>query len=441
MKVLVIGNGGREHALCWHLATRSNATDIYCAPGSAGIAQHAQVVNISVDETPQLADFAEEMQIDLTIVGPEIPLALGVVNEFKKRGLAIFGPTLEAAQLESSKIFAKEFMRRHDIPTADFEIAHDPSELRAAVGKFGLPVALKADGLAAGKGVILAKTDADLDEACRLFFEDRVFGVSSDRVLVEEFLEGPEVSFIGVSDGERFLPFATAKDYKRIGEGDLGPNTGGMGAHSPSGVASAEVAREVLDTVMLPTISGMAAEGNPFVGFLYGGIMLTDDGPKTLEFNVRLGDPEAQALLLRLDSDLVTLLSAGAAGDFSQQRLRFKREAAACLVLAAAGYPGSPSKGASIVGLDSVAGDAVVFHAGTKASASGGFEVSGGRVLNVCATGAGLREALRSAYHATQGIQFSGQQLRGDIGRQVVESTSIAHSGIFPVMKLDDSKA
>ena len=438
MKVLVIGNGGREHAICWHLATRSPGTEVYSAPGSAGIAEHAQCVDIPVDEIHRLADFAVDMNIGLTIVGPEIPLALGVVNEFRERGLKIFGPTMEAARLESSKIFAKEFMQRHDIPTADFEIVHDAQEARAAVKRFGLPVAMKAEGLAAGKGVLLVQDDRELAEACDLFFEKRAFGVSADRVLVEEFLTGPEVSFIGVSDGTRLLPFATAKDYKRIGEGDVGPNTGGMGAHSPSGVASSDVASEVIDRVLRRTVSAMADEGNPFVGFLYGGLMLTENGPRVLEFNVRLGDPEAQALLLRLENDLVDLLGAGATGDFGARKLAFRREASACIVLAAEGYPGTPVKGARIAGLDQETAASVVFHAGTSAGVDGGFDVAGGRVLNVCATGNGLRQALRNAYNRARAIQWSGRQMRADIGRQVLESPEdLQSSGIFPVMRPD----
>lgn len=438
MKVLVIGNGGREHAICWHLAMRSPGTEVYCAPGSAGIAEHAHCVDIPVDEIHRLADFAADMNIGLTIVGPEIPLALGVVNEFRERGLRVFGPTMEAARLESSKVFAKEFMQRHRIPTADFEIVHDAQEARAAAKRFGLPVAMKAEGLAAGKGVLLVQNPTELDEACDLFFEKRAFGVSADRVLVEEFLTGPEVSFIGVSDGTRLLPFATAKDYKRIGEGDVGPNTGGMGAHSPSGVASSAIASEVIERVLRRTVTAMADEGTPFVGFLYGGLMLTEKGPMVLEFNVRLGDPEAQALLLRLENDLVDLLGAGAAGDFGPRKLSFRREAAACIVLAAEGYPGTPKKGAAIEGLAQQVDGSVVFHAGTRASEDGGFEVAGGRVLNVCATGSGLRQALRNAYTRARTIQWPGRQMRADIGRQVLESSEdLESSGIFPVMQPD----
>ncbi|HVS63983.1 MAG TPA: phosphoribosylamine--glycine ligase [Thermoanaerobaculia bacterium] len=434
MKVLVIGGGGREHALCWHLRACSPEAEVYCAPGSDGIAQVADVVRIAADEVHELADLARDLKIDLTIVGPELPLSLGVVDEFQNRGLRIFGPRKAAAQLESSKVFAKEFMRRHGIPTADFEVVHDAEEACAAAARFGLPVVLKADGLAAGKGVLLAHTKAELDDAIAAFFEHRKFGAGGDRVVVEQFLQGEEVSFIGLSDGLRLLPLATAKDYKRIGEGDIGPNTGGMGAHSPSGVADASTAALVLERVMHATVAGMAAEDNPFVGFLYAGLMLTDDGPSVLEFNVRLGDPEAQALLLRLEDDLARLLLRGARGDFETTRLDFKKEAAACLVLAAEGYPESAVKGARISGLDVAATHegVEIFHAGT-AKTETGWVVAGGRVLNVCASGRDLRHALRRAYDAARRIDWPGRQLRGDIGRRVLQAENIQHSGITSI--------
>jgi phosphoribosylamine--glycine ligase len=436
MKVLVIGSGGREHALCWHLKRRSPGIELYCAPGSDGIAQVADVVRIAADEVQALADFARDLRVDLTIVGPELPLSLGVVDEFQNRGLRIFGPRKSAAQLESSKVFAKEFMRRHGVPTADFEVVHTAAEARAATGRFGLPVVLKADGLAAGKGVLLVHSKRELDAALTAFFDDRKFGASGDRVIVEELLQGEEVSFIGLSDGRHLLPLATAKDYKRIGEGDIGPNTGGMGAHSPSGVADAATAAAVLEKVMHATIAGMAAEDNPFVGFLYAGIMLTDDGPSVLEFNARLGDPEAQALLLRLEDDLARLLLRGARGDFETARLDFRQEAAACLVLAAEGYPENAVKGAPIHGIDAAATHegVEIFHAGT-ARTDRGWAVAGGRVLNVCASGRDLRQALRRAYDAARRIEWPGRQLRGDIGRRVLQAENIHHSGIMNIPK------
>ncbi len=433
MKVLVIGSGGREHAMCWHLKERGQGHEVYCAPGNVGISQHATLVPIAVDEIQQLADFASDLDIELTIVGPELPLSLGIVDEFKNRGLPIYGPTRDAAELESSKVFAKEFMKRHGVPTADFEVAHDAQEAKAAVRKIGLPLVLKADGLAAGKGVLIIRDKSDLADAMELFFEQKRFGTAGARVLVEPFLEGEEVSFIGFSDGQRFLPLATSKDYKRIGEGDVGPNTGGMGAHSPSGIVSAEDSARVIDQVMRATVAGMAAEDRPFVGVLYGGLMMTADGPSVLEFNVRLGDPEAQPLLMRLDEDLGELLLAGARGDFGKARLDFRKEAAACLVLAAENYPDSPVKGAVIQGLDQASQhpDARIFHAGTKAGGGEDIVVSGGRVLNVCALGQDLKAALKAAYAAAGEISWPGMQLRSDIGRRVLESKAVLESGIF----------
>jgi phosphoribosylamine---glycine ligase len=437
MKVLVIGGGGREHALCWHLHEHSPGVEVFCAPGSGGIEEVAEPVPIAPDEVQALADFAAEVEIGLTIVGPELPLALGIVDELQRRGLRVFGPTRAAAQLESSKVFAKEFMRRWQIPTAEFEVVHDIQQARAAAHRFGLPVVLKADGLASGKGVLVVQDQSELEGALRQLFDERRFGAAADRVLVETFLEGEEVSFIGLADGELVLPMATAKDYKRIGENDTGDNTGGMGAHSPSGVSDAKTAATVVDSVLQATVSGMAEEGAPFVGFLYAGLMLTADGPKVLEFNVRLGDPEAQALLLRLTTDLVPMLLSGARGGFETRRLEFRQEASACLVLAAEGYPGRPVKGARIEGIARAQGhpQTRIFHSGT-ARTEGGYVVSGGRVLNVCATGADLREALQRAYRAAAEISWPGRQLRPDIGRRVLAADQIQHSGAFYLPKL-----
>ncbi len=432
MKVLVIGSGGREHALCWQLKRHSPGVELYCAPGNAGIAREADLVPIRVDEIQALTDFAADLDVELTIVGPELPLALGIVDEFRERGLPIFGPDRGAARLETSKVFAKEFMRRHDIPTGDFEVAHDAAELEKAAKPFGFPVVLKADGLASGKGVLIVHDRKELDEAGRAFFVERRFGSSGDRVLVERFLTGEEVSFLGLCDGQRLLPFATCKDYKRIGDGDTGPNTGGMGAHSPSGVVGAGDAREVLERVMNRTLSAMREEGRPFVGVLYAGLMLTDAGPRVLEYNVRFGDPEAQALMLRVSDDLAKLLRAGVDGDFGVPRLNFRREAAACVVLAAAGYPGTPETGAAIDGLDVAASqpDVEIFHAAT-AEVDGAISVAGGRVINACATGRDLRTALRRAYAAANEIRWPGRQLRSDIGRSVLEAETIQESGIL----------
>jgi phosphoribosylamine--glycine ligase len=345
VKVLVVGGGGREHALCWKLRQSPELTELYCAPGNPGIAAVADCVPIAAEEIHSLADFAQEAGIDLTIVGPELPLTLGIVDEFQSRGLRIFGPKRHAAELEGSKVFAKEFLRRHGIPTADFEIVHDRAHAATAAARFGFPVVLKADGLAAGKGVIVACDAAELEAGLVSLFDERRFAAAADRVVVEEFLAGEEVSFIALSDGERILPFATARDHKRLLDGDRGPNTGGMGAFSPSGLMSAEVAAKVLEEVMHRTVRGIASEGRPFVGVLYAGLMLTDDGPKVLEFNARFGDPEAQALFLRLEDDLLPILAAGAVGNFGVSRLHFRKEASAVIVLASAGYPEKPVKG------------------------------------------------------------------------------------------------
>lgn len=421
MRVLVVGSGGREHALCWKLRQSPLLKELYCAPGNPGIAKVADLVPIAVDEIQNLADFAADMKIDLTVVGPELPLTLGLVDEFDQRGLTVFGPSRMAAELEGSKVFAKEFMRRHGIPTAAFEVVHDLQEARQALSRFSFPVVLKADGLAAGKGVLIVSDRHEAKEALRILFQERRFGSAADRVIVEECLEGEELSFIALSDGERILTFASSKDYKRIGEDDTGPNTGGMGAHSPAGVLTSEQGGMVLEKVMHPTIKGMAAEERPFVGVLYAGLMLTADGPKVLEYNVRFGDPEAQPLMLRLEDDLLPALVSGAAGRFEMSRLEFRKEAAVCVVLAAAGYPSDPVKGDRISGLEEAdRHEAVkVFHAGTKMK-DGHVVSAGGRVLNVCATGPRLQDALRRAYHAAGDIRWANKVYRHDIGRRIV---------------------
>jgi len=438
MKVLVIGNGGREHALCWKLRQSPLLTELYCAPGNPGIAAVADCVPRGAEETHALADFAVELGIDLTVVGPELPLTLGLVDEFESRKLKVFGPRRAAAELEGSKVFAKEFMSRHGLPTAEFVVARDRSGAAEAAERFGLPVVLKADGLAAGKGVVVATTRDEVDRALALFFDERRFGVAGDRIVVERFLVGEEVSFLALSDGERLLPFATARDYKRLLDDDRGPNTGGMGAHSPSGLLPSAQAAEVLEKVMRPALAGLAAENRRFRGVLYAGLMLTAEGPKVLEFNVRFGDPEAQALLLRLEDDLLPLLAAGAAGSFPVSRLHFRKEAAAVVVLASEGYPEKPVRGAPIEGLAAAAAvpGAVVFHAGT-ARGDDGVVTAGGRVVNVGATGPDLATALRTAYTAAAQVQFPGRQMRSDIGRAFVErAAATVETGSFNLKEL-----
>lgn len=421
MKVLVVGSGAREHALCWKLRQSPLLSDLYCAPGNPGIAEVADLVPIAVDEIQRLADFASELKIDLTVVGPELPLSLGIVDEFQARGLAIFGPSRLAAEIEGSKVFAKQFMARHGIPSARFQLAHDAAEAHAAQKQFGLPVVIKADGLAAGKGVFVAMTPQDFEAAISAVFGERRFGAAGERVVIEEFLEGEEVSFMALSDGERLLPLATSKDYKRIGDGDTGPNTGGMGCHSPSGVLAPEVAAEVVKTILEPTLRGMAAEGRRFVGILYAGLMIGPDGPRTLEFNARFGDPEAQVLLMRLDGDLLPILLSGAEGHFSVSRLTFRREVAACVVLASPGYPDKPTVGEEIGDLSMAAAQAGVqiFHAGT-ARAEGRLVSAGGRVLGVCAVGSEMIEALQRAYAAVAAIPWPNKVYRRDIGKRVL---------------------
>jgi phosphoribosylamine--glycine ligase len=382
-------------------------------------------VDIQVDEVGKLADFAVDLKIDLTVVGPELPLTLGLADEFQSRGLAVFGPRRGAAELEGSKVFAKEFMQRHAIPTATFVVVHERKEAMQAARTFGFPVVLKADGLAAGKGVLIPRDKDELEEALEVLFDERRFGSASDRVVVEQCLTGEEVSVIALCDGRRLLPLATSKDYKRLLDDDLGPNTGGMGSHSPSGVLSGQSASEILEKVMRPVVAGLAAEGRSLEGFLYAGMMLTADGPQVLEFNVRLGDPEAQSILLRLEDDLLPVLAQGAAGHFEHDRLAFRKEAAVCLVLAAEGYPEKPLKGDPIQGIEQAAEveGVEVFHDGT-AIENGQLVANGGRVLNVCATGGQLREALRRAYQATGEIRWSNAVLRTDIGRRVLGLTA-----------------
>ena len=429
MKVLVVGGGAREHALCWKLRQSPLLTDLFCAPGNPGIGEIADLLPIAAEEVQRLADFAEEMKIDLTVVGPELPLTLGLADELARRGLAVFGPSSQAAEIEGSKVFSKQFMERHGIPTAPFVVVHDVGEAAAARGRFGWPTVLKADGLAAGKGVIIARDEAEYDAAVQEMFEDRRFGVAADRVVVEAFLEGEEVSFMALCDGERVLPLATAKDYKRIGDGDTGPNTGGMGSHSPAGVLSAEMAAGIFDSILHATVAGMAAEGRAFTGVLYAGLILTAEGPRVLEFNARFGDPEAQVLLLRMEEDLLPVLAAGAAGNFGAHRLSFRKEAAACIVLASPGYPGRPVQGEAIRGLDDAAAlpGVEIFHAGTalvgESDESDGELVSaGGRVLSVCALDADLVGALRRAYAAVAAIDWPTKVFRRDIGRRVLDT-------------------
>lgn len=421
MRVLVVGSGAREHAIVHALRRSPEVSEVFAAPGNPGIAQAADCLPVAIDNVLGLAEAATDLKIDLTVVGPELPLALGINDEFGRRGLCLFGPSSAAAQLESSKVFAKEFCRRHGIATPKAVCVETEEQARRAVKKLGLPVVLKADGLAAGKGVLIPSSTEELEDALETFFDRRSFGDAGSKVLVEEFVVGTEVSFMAISDGEKALPLATAKDYKRIGEGDSGPNTGGMGAHSPAMGLPKGLSRTIMETVITPVVQGMSAEGREFRGVLYAGLMLTGDGPKVLEFNCRFGDPETQAVLLRLEGSFAALVKSAADGQLMAGGLSWRREVVACVVAAAHGYPASPRRGDEISGIEeAMALPAVtVYHAGTKAE-DDRLLTSGGRVLSVCGRGPNLRTALETAYKGIETIGFEGKVFRRDIGADSV---------------------
>ncbi len=420
MRVLVVGSGAREHAIVHALRRSPEVSEVFAAPGNPGIAQAADLLPVPVDDVPALAEAAADLRIDLTVVGPELPLALGIGDEFSKRGLCLFGPTSAAAQLESSKVFAKDFCHRHKIATPQAISVVNEEQARKAVKQFGFPVVLKADGLAAGKGVLIPGNHEELDEALEAFFGRRSFGEAGTKVLVEEFLVGTEVSFMAISDGVKAIPLPTSRDYKRIGEGDTGPNTGGMGAHSPAMGLPKGFGRTIMDTVITPVIQGMAAEGREYRGVLYAGLMLTEDGPKVLEFNCRFGDPETQVVLLRLEGSFAALVKSAADGQLALGSLSWRREVVACVVAAAHGYPGSPRKGDDITGIEeAMALPAVtVYHAGTRLE-DDRLVTSGGRVLSVCGRGPDLGTALETAYGGLGAIRFDGKIFRRDIGIDV----------------------
>jgi phosphoribosylamine--glycine ligase len=419
MKTLVVGGGGREHALCRSLAKSSEVGEIYCAPGNPGIAEVADCLPVSSGEIVELAEIAEKLRIDLTIVGPEVPLSLGIADEFAKRDLPIFGPSRLAAQIETSKAFAKEFFARHGIPTASAAICSSADEARAAIGRFGYPVVLKADGLAGGKGVLTIDSAADAEKALALFFEERVFGDAGDRVLVEEFLRGHEASFLAICDGEVALALPTARDYKKVYDGDRGPNTGGMGGHSPAGVLDAEGSSRVLREIIWPTLRGLAEEGRPFRGVLYAGLMVTDLGPKVLEFNARFGDPETEVILPRVVTDIAAVLRAALSrGELDRfSPLEVKAEVCAGVVLCSAGYPGVSVGGKVISGLTDAARvpGVELFHGHTEQDGDR-LIAAGGRVMVVTAMAPSLSEALARTYEAAGRIEFEGKHYRRDIG-------------------------
>ncbi len=427
MRVLVVGQGGREHAICWKLKQSPQVTEIFAAPGNAGIAQVADCVQIGVADIIELADFADKLRIDLTIVGPELPLTLGIVDEFQKRGLTIFGPTRLAAELEGSKVFSKEFMRKYKIPTPEATACGSVAEARDALKQTKYPAVIKVDGLAAGKGVVVVQSKKEADEYLSLVFEEKRFGNAATRILVEEYITGEEVSFMVITDGKRFVPLAPAKDYKKALDGDEGPNTGGMGSHSPAVVLTSERAAEVMRTIILPTIQGMSEEGRPYTGVLYAGLMLTSKGPKVLEYNCRFGDPETQVQMLRLDDDLAEILLRAARGNLGDMKVNWRKEAAACVVMAVEGYPADFMKGQEVV-IDPIGDDSVVlFHAGVVKKGPKLINMAG-RVIDVCARAATLSEALTKVYGAIPKVRFEGARYRHDIGYRALEQ--LAATGI-----------
>ncbi|MGC3985887.1 MAG: phosphoribosylamine--glycine ligase [Pseudorhodoferax sp.] len=430
MKVLVIGGGGREHALAWKLAQSARVTRVYVAPGNGGTALDERLVNVPITDVVALREWAQKEHIALAVVGPEGPLAAGVVDEFRAHGLRIFGPTRAAAQLESSKAFSKAFMQRHGIPTAEYQTFSDPKQAHAYVDAKGAPIVVKADGLAAGKGVVVAQTLAEAHEAIDFMLVDNTLGVAHNeggaRVVIEELLAGEEASFIVLCDGKNVTALATSQDHKRLQDGDQGPNTGGMGAYSPAPVVTADVHARAMREIILPTIRGMEKDGIAYTGFLYAGLMIDAQGrPKTLEFNCRLGDPETQPLLMRLKSDLFEVFWAatepGPHGRLDQVELEWDRRIALGVVLAAHGYPLTPRKGDAITGLPPAEPDAMVFHAGTQRDADGTVRVSGGRVLCVTVLADKVKLAQQRAYEVVRAIHFDGMQYRRDIGHRAAK--------------------
>ncbi|MBB2775520.1 MULTISPECIES: phosphoribosylamine--glycine ligase [Comamonas] len=427
MKILVIGGGGREHALAWKLAQSPKATKVFVAPGNGGTGlAGGKLQNLPITDVVKLREWAQAEGVALAVVGPEAPLAAGVVDEFRAHGLKVFGPTKAAAQLESSKAFSKAFMRRHGIPTADYDTFTDPVAAHAFVERLGAPIVIKADGLAAGKGVVVAMTLQEAHDAVDFMLVDNKYGVQHNeggaRVVIEEFLAGEEASFIVLCDGKNVVAMATSQDHKRLKDNDEGPNTGGMGAYSPAPVVTADVHARAMREIILPTIRGMEKDGIPFTGFLYAGLMIDGNGhPKTLEFNTRMGDPETQPIMMRLKSDLVDVMQAAVDGKLDQVELEWDRRTALGVVMAAAGYPEDPRKGDAITGLPAEVDDAVVFHAGTQLNEAGVPVTSGGRVLCVTVLADSVRQAQTRVYDVTRGIHFDGMQYRRDIGFRAIK--------------------
>lgn len=416
MKILVVGSGGREHALAWKLAQSKKIQVVMVAPGNGGTALDGRLKNIFITDPVQLADYVQQENIALTVVGPEAPLAAGIVDVFRERGLKIFGPTKKAAQLESSKDFAKAFMQRHGIPTAAYQSFSDAKAAHEYIDQQGAPIVIKADGLAAGKGVVVAMTLKEAHDAVDMMLSDNRFGDAGARVVIEEFLEGEEASFIVMVDGKNILPLATSQDHKRLMDNDEGPNTGGMGAYSPAPIVTPELHARVMREIILPTVQGMAKDGIPYTGFLYAGLMIDAEGnPKTLEFNCRMGDPETQPIMVRLKTDLVKVMEHAVEGTLDQIELEWDRRTALGVVMAAANYPESPRKGDVIKGIPAETDDSVTFHAGSVLE-NDQLKTAGGRVLCVVGLGGTVRVAHKAAYEALDKIHFDGMQFRRDIG-------------------------
>lgn len=416
MKILVVGSGGREHALAWKIAQSPRIQTVYVAPGNGGTALDERLQNVAITDLNALADFVEKEHVALTVVGPEVPLAAGIVNLFRARGLKIFGPTKEAAQLESSKDFSKAFMQRHGIPTAEYQTFSDVKAAHDYIAQKGAPIVIKADGLAAGKGVVVAMTLEEAHGAVEMMLSDNKLGDAGARVVIEEFLAGEEASFIVMVDGKNILPLATSQDHKRLHDHDQGPNTGGMGAYSPAPIVTPALHARVMREIIVPTVQGMAKDGVPFSGFLYAGLMIDDKGnPKTLEFNCRMGDPETQPIMARLKTDLLTVMEHAVSGTLDTIELEWDRRTALGVVMAAAGYPDAPRKGDLITDIAAETSDCVTFHAGTALNGDK-LTTSGGRVLCVVGLGDSVRMAQKQAYAVADLIHFEGAQLRRDIG-------------------------
>jgi phosphoribosylamine--glycine ligase len=422
MKVLVLGNGGREHALVWKLRQSPRVSKLYCAPGNGGIAKEAECLPVDLKSLDSIVALGEKIRPDLTVVGPELALTLGVVDEFTRRGWAVFGPTKAAAQLEWSKSFAKEFLQRHRIPTAAYAVCDSVEEVRTALTHFHFPVVVKADGLAAGKGVVIAANKEEAASVAEEMFSGRMVGDAGTRIVLEEFLKGDELSFLVLSDGERIAPLVAAQDHKRIGDGDIGPNTGGMGAYSTADIVDEKMRDWLVNHIARPVVAGMKAEGAEYKGVLYCGLMMTARGPMVLEFNCRFGDPETQPILMRLESDLVEALEASIEGRVSEGDFKWSSDASVCVVMASGGYPGTFEVGKNIVGLDAAAAVAgvQVFHAGTE-KRDGEFFTAGGRVLGVTARAGDLETAVQRAYEACEKIRFEGARYRRDIAGRALK--------------------